>query len=510
MGLSFSRSKGLCRALNLGGWLALARSRKTTGKSKSSSTGKTKAAKAAEEKVESVAEEVTDAAAEVSSKAEDTVEAAKEAVEDAEFTDLPKDGDVPSSDDAAPADATDDAAEVSADADTTDAPAPSADAPETEEAAAEESAPDTTDETTEIVDGENLEEVSATEVDVVDEPPAPVVASPPPTETVSPLTPMLPLLAGGLIAGAIGFFAGRYYDERNTPEIVGPTPTENSVALAEQTERLDGIETTLSEVAARDIGGEISEAVAPVGVAVTDISTRVDGLAGALSTLSERVETIALRPTATGIEADEFDDALGEFRTQLQSTIDQAKVEIDKARMEAESISEQAFAAEQEALVRSAWSQIETALESGAPYREPLDELQSVLNAPVPDLLMASADDGIPQLAALQQEFPTVARAALDASIRTTSNEGGAVDKLTSFLRVQAGVRSLAPREGDDPDAVLSRAEAALRSGDVATTLEEIKSLPEAGQSALSEWAGAATTRLDVLGAASDFASTLQ
>ncbi len=481
--------------------------------------------------MEEITEEVTGTTAEMAKEASEAVEGAiekaEDAIEDAEFTDLPKDEDAAqpepeakestanveetvTASETAEADASQDASSQDQpdEAKSSGDEEPKPEDQETTEAAAEDGAqPDQSE-------GTSAEAEPTTDAEDIppelEEAAAVATVEPALEQRPSPLAAMLPLVAGGVIAGAIGFFAGRYYDEFNAPEVVGPTAEDNAAALSEQTARLDSIESTLGEVAARDIGGEISEAVGPVGVAVTDVSTRVDGLSGALSSLSERVETIALRPTATGIEADEFDEALGEFRTQLQSTIDQAQAEIDKARSEAETISEQAFAAEQSALVRSAWSQIETALESGAAYREPLDELQSVLDAPVPELLAANADDGIPQLATLQQDFPAVARSALDASIRTSSNEGGAVDKFTSFLRVQAGVRSLAPREGDDPDAVLSRAEAALKSGDVSATLEELKALPEAGQAALTDWAGAATTRLDVLGAAAEFADTLQ
>ena len=453
----------------------MARSKKSTSETKD-----------ADDKADASGEEIGTSAP----KADETLDAAGETIEDAEFTDLPDENAKPRAEpvEEVESDKVDlNTAEVSTEAAETGA----------EKDAVEPAANDT-------------DPTATDDVLPSDEAPAAVAVVAPPPKPASAMAGMVPLIFGGLVAGAIGFFAGRYYDEFNAPEVAGPTPAENAATLTSQSERFDGIEATLADVASRDIGSEIAEAVDPLNVAVTDISTRVDGLTGALSTLSERVETIALRPTATGIEADEFDGALADFRTQLQGTIDQAQAEIDKARSEAEAISEQAFAAEQGALIRSTWSEIETALESGAPYRESLDALQSMLEAPVPEPLVANADDGISQLSALQRSFPGAARAALDASIRSTSSEGDAVDKLTSFLRVQAGVRSLAPREGDDPDAVLSRAEAALGSGDVAATLDEIKALPEAGQSALSEWADAATTRLDVLGAASDFASTLQ
>jgi hypothetical protein len=57
-----------------------------------------------------------------------------------------------------------------------------------------------------------------------------------------------------------------------------------------------------------------------------------------------------------------------------------------------------------------------------------------------------------------------------------------------SFLRSQTGARSLTPREGDDPDAVLSRAEAILAEGRPADTLTELAALPPEGQAAMTEW----------------------
>jgi hypothetical protein len=59
------------------------------------------------------------------------------------------------------------------------------------------------------------------------------------------------------------------------------------------------------------------------------------------------------------------------------------------------------------------------------------------------------------------------------------------------------GVRALTPREGNDPDAILSRAEAALTAGDVAQALAEIATLPAVAQDALAAWRTQAQLRLD-------------
>ena len=67
----------------------------------------------------------------------------------------------------------------------------------------------------------------------------------------------------------------------------------------------------------------------------------------------------------------------------------------------------------------------------------------------------------------------------------------------------------MAPREGDDPDAILSRAEAALIAGDVPTALKELDALPEAAQSALVDWVSKARTRQAAIEAADALAQSL-
>jgi hypothetical protein len=78
-----------------------------------------------------------------------------------------------------------------------------------------------------------------------------------------------------------------------------------------------------------------------------------------------------------------------------------------------------------------------------------------------------------------------------------------------AFLRAQLGVRSLEPREGDDADAILSRAEAALAEGRLGDALAEIETLPEGARAAMSGWAAEATARRDALAAAEALSAEL-
>jgi hypothetical protein len=78
-----------------------------------------------------------------------------------------------------------------------------------------------------------------------------------------------------------------------------------------------------------------------------------------------------------------------------------------------------------------------------------------------------------------------------------------------AFLRHQLDVRSVEPREGDDPDAILSRAEAALRDSRLTDALAEIATLPEAAQAPMGAWIAAAEGRVAALSALQALVETL-
>nr|WP_252727041.1 mitofilin family membrane protein [Paracoccus sp. C2R09] len=94
-----------------------------------------------------------------------------------------------------------------------------------------------------------------------------------------------------------------------------------------------------------------------------------------------------------------------------------------------------------------------------------------------------------------------------DLSSSSASGEG---NLLTNFLRAQTGARSVAPRDGDDTDAILSRAENTLNGGDVAATVGELDALPQpaADASAMADWLARAKTYSEAQSALSDLSST--
>ncbi|PJE34836.1 hypothetical protein CVM52_20190, partial [Pseudooceanicola lipolyticus] len=58
------------------------------------------------------------------------------------------------------------------------------------------------------------------------------------------------------------------------------------------------------------------------------------------------------------------------------------------------------------------------------------------------------------------------------------------------------GARSVEPRAGDDPDAILSRAEAAVSTGQLQQALDELAALPDAAKPALADWIDSAQRRI--------------
>lgn len=232
----------------------------------------------------------------------------------------------------------------------------------------------------------------------------------------------------------------------------------------------------------------------------------LDPLATRLSALEEAVEAVS------GFDPEPLVARIAALEAELPRLVDaavaQATAEAYAALdAEAESVAasaEAVAAALARAEARSALGTLGLAADSGAPAPEAVAQLAEVTD--LPPALEAFAE-GVPTLGALQAAFPAAARAALAAA--PPPEDAGAGDRLVNFLRNQTGARSLAPRDGDDADAILSRAEAALRAGDLAGVLDQTAALPGASRAALADWRARAETRIAALDALEDLSARL-
>lgn len=197
-----------------------------------------------------------------------------------------------------------------------------------------------------------------------------------------------------------------------------------------------------------------------------------------------------------------------EAAARLASMQAEASSQIDANQAETDAKVQEAQSTAQSASVTAALISLEKSLEEGTPYADALATIGG--SAEVPDALSAEADNGVQTLMQLRDSYPQAARAALEASIRETSQSADPVGKLAAFFRHQTGARSLAPKEGDHADAVLSRAEASVDSGDIPAALAELDALPENGQAAMSDWTSAATARVEAVAAAATLVASMQ
>lgn len=317
----------------------------------------------------------------------------------------------------------------------------------------------------------------------------------------------LGLLFGGVAAAVIGFVAARTVVPEGWP-FPGVAPEEDplvgqveaqAAGIAALDEKLAGVEAGLMEA---------QSDTSDVDALRSDLGARLDGIETTFAEISDRLDAVEkLAPegsAAAEAAAAAYDRELQALREMFAGEL--AKVEA--AQADAAGLQAQAAEAERAAAGRAALSTVATALDTGAPFAEALDALAGATGVTIPEALTARAVEGVPTLSALQADFASVARDAIDADIRARV-EDGSVSRAQAFLQTQLGTRSLEPKEGDTADAVLSRTEAALKTGDLQSALAELDALPDAAVPAMADWRAQAEARAGALAASAALAEEL-
>lgn len=327
-----------------------------------------------------------------------------------------------------------------------------------------------------------------------------------PAEAVSPDTNLdavepqkksvfLPLLLGGVAAGAIGYGLATYFQPKdNSAQIIA--------LLDAQADQISDLQAQLDNFPVPDVSDQIATGLEDVTGHITDIQSRLEQVErqpNADGTLSETALA------AYEAEIDALRSELNDQQSAVMSAASQAGADLAAARAEAERLEQDALAAAQAAVARAAINRIATAVDTGAPFANALADLNS---DDISTALQSAAESGVATNAQLTSDFPAVARAAL----ATARSEGASDDAggIGGFLRSQFDVRSTTPQEGPGPDAVLSRAEAAVKEGRVADALAEIDALPEIARAEITDWTAQAQERVDVLDAIAILSETYQ
>lgn len=334
--------------------------------------------------------------------------------------------------------------------------------------------------------------------------PAVLESTPAPTPTPAAADPkrkggFFPLLLGGLVAGAIGYFAALLPNN--------PLNQQMNDQLTAQSSSLAEIKDQLAAVPVIDLT-PIETAQAALAADLTDLKTEFETT---VAGFDERISALELAPPSDGSAPVEtisaYEEELNALRAQIAEMSGMAMTELNDARAEAAAIEENAQKAAKAAAGRAALARVQTAIDDGAPLGAALGDLEAALGESAP-LALIAAKDGIPTLAALQESFPDVAREAL-VTARNAGVSGEEGSGLGAFLRTQFEVRSVTPQDGDGADAVLSRAEAAVKSGRLNDALTEISGLPDEARAVAAEWIGLAQQRADAITAIDMLSTTL-
>ncbi|MFN0116461.1 MAG: COG4223 family protein [Paracoccaceae bacterium] len=336
---------------------------------------------------------------------------------------------------------------------------------------------------------------------------------------------MLGTVLGGAAAAALGAGTVIWLDAQGW--LPGVHSADEAAAIASAKAQGEAIADLRRELDALTTGIADLRGKLPDPAAAADLDLRLSALAerfgpvasaqsefpASLAALDERLTALEQAPSpgiagAPAQSAPQLDEmrrlaeeqkaAAAEAEKRLAETAAEAEARLRAAEAEAVRLKAEAEATAKTASARAALSHLQAALESGAPIEPPLADLAAA-GVAIPQSL-ADQSGGVPSAEALKAGFPEAARAALALSLRETAGEG-VLSRALAFIRAETGARSLSPRAGDDPDAILSRAEAALDSGDLAGAIAEISALPQAGRDRMAEWLGLAQRRIAALDA---------
>lgn len=303
-----------------------------------------------------------------------------------------------------------------------------------------------------------------------------------------------------------------------------PGQTEAEARIAELRGELGTVQSQLGTVSA-GIDGKIGDVESRIDSAVgdlrnqisqaddTDLSQRLDRLEASLA--GQTTELTTLKSQITGGEGSgagvdvyraELDgmrteigtlsDKVGGLATQVADVATKSDRQIETTQATVEQVQTEAAATVDAATSQAALAQIRAAMAAGGvPFAAPLATLAETPDLTLPEGLSAAGESGVASMATLRDSFPDAAHAAIRAAIMGGAENGGILDRSRAFLEAQVATRSLAPRDGVGPDAVLSRMEDKLRHDDLAGAIAESDNLPSEAAQAMSGWLDAAKLR---------------
>ncbi len=175
-----------------------------------------------------------------------------------------------------------------------------------------------------------------------------------------------------------------------------------------------------------------------------------------------------------------LEEALATREGEAASEVASLRAALGEAQRAAAPLTRQALAA-------LALNALQQKVISGAPFTEELDVFVGLApESPLGLRLAPLAAEGAPTLEALQESFGQAARDAIAAARLAQATDP--VSRFVANLQSLVSVRTITPQEGDGPIAVISRAEAAVRGGDIEAAIAELSALEGPPAEAVANW----------------------
>ena len=170
------------------------------------------------------------------------------------------------------------------------------------------------------------------------------------------------------------------------------------------------------------------------------------------------------------------------------TTLDQRIAKLEAALPELSTSIDRSAASAKSGAAAIAFANLRNAVVAGRPYAAELAALKSLIADPG-DLgaLLSHAETGIPTIAELAGNLTKVAEASSNPP--PAAAQTSILDSMMASAKSAISIRRIgADATGDEPGAVLARAEAALKQGDLAAAIKEVESLPAPAREAYAGW----------------------
>ena len=308
-------------------------------------------------------------------------------------------------------------------------------------------------------------------------------------------------LFGFMFAGllvALASFGGAQYSSGNWP--FERIATDFEARLATQSDEISALNTLIASYDDTTALQDLQAQIDGMRTIVTDLAAlqvEIEQLFGVQNETIDRVAALEEKLTsqsginpAANAEITRYATALKLVQTQISeqnNAIAEQRAGIAELSAAVELTQQETKSATHQSLTDGTISQVIGALESGAPFAFAIAGLQDFETLLTP-ALVAAAPYGVPTADALARAFPEQSRTALIAARTTSTSQTSSSNRVGDFLRSQLGMRSITPRAGNDPDAVLSRAEAAIQAGQVSNALSALTALPDSARTSMAGW----------------------